>query len=77
MIIPRNIGWRALAFLKLPFILCGSFKTWSKYNMALPEIGSEAPGFSLPNQDGETVSLADYAGKNVIVWFYPRAFGGN
>jgi peroxiredoxin Q/BCP len=45
--------------------------------MALPEIGSEAPGFSLPNQDGETVSLADYAGKNVIVWFYPRAFGGN
>jgi len=45
--------------------------------MALPEIGSEAPGFSLPNQDGKTVSLADYVGKNVIVWFYPRAFGGN
>ena len=45
--------------------------------MALLEIGSEAPGFSLPNQDGKTVSLADYAGKNVIVWFYPRAFGGN
>ena len=45
--------------------------------MALPEIGSEAPAFSLPNQDGKTVSLADYAGKNVIVWFYPRAFGGN
>jgi peroxiredoxin Q/BCP len=45
--------------------------------MALPEIGSEAPGFSLPNQDGKTISLADYAGKNVIVWFYPRAFGGN
>ena len=45
--------------------------------MALPKIGSEAPGFTLPNQDGKTVSLADYAGKNVIVWFYPRAFGGN
>jgi peroxiredoxin Q/BCP len=45
--------------------------------MALPEIGSTAPAFSLPNQDGKSVSLADFAGKNVLVWFYPRAFGGN
>ena len=45
--------------------------------MALPQIGSMAPAFSLPNQEGESVSLADYAGKNVLVWFYPRAFGGN
>jgi thioredoxin-dependent peroxiredoxin len=44
--------------------------------LALPEIGSDALGFSLPNQDGKTVSLADYAGKNVLVWFFPRAFGG-
>ena len=45
--------------------------------MALPEIGSMAPAFSLPNRDGKSVSLADYAGRNVLVWFYPRAFGGN
>lgn len=45
--------------------------------MALPEIGSMAPAFSLPNQDGKSISLGDYAGKNVLVWFYPRAFGGN
>jgi len=45
--------------------------------MSLPEIGSDAPGFTLPNQDGKSVSLADYAGKNVLLWFYPRAFGGN
>jgi peroxiredoxin Q/BCP len=45
--------------------------------MALPQIGSTAPAFTLPNQDGKSVSLADYAGKNVLVWFYPRAFGGN
>jgi peroxiredoxin Q/BCP len=45
--------------------------------MALPEIGSEAHGFTLPNQDGKSVSLADYAGNNVLIWFYPRAFGGN
>ena len=35
--------------------------------------GDLAPAFSLPNQDGETVSLSDYADKNVIFWFYPRA----
>ena len=35
--------------------------------------GDQAPAFSLPNQDGEMVSLADYADKNVIFWFYPRA----
>lgn len=44
--------------------------------MALPEAGSEAVAFSLPNQDGKDVSLADYAGRNVLVWFFPRAFGG-
>ena len=45
--------------------------------MALPEVGSKAHDFTLPNQDGKNVSLADYAGNNVLIWFYPRAFGGN
>lgn len=44
--------------------------------MALPEIGTTASGFSLPNQDGREISLADFAGKNVLIWFFPRAFGG-
>jgi peroxiredoxin Q/BCP len=44
--------------------------------MALPNVGSAPPAFTLPNQDGQSVSLADYAGKNVLVWFFPRAFGG-
>ena len=35
--------------------------------------GDKAPAFRLRNQDGEDVSLADYAGKNVVVYFYPRA----
>jgi peroxiredoxin Q/BCP len=37
------------------------------------EIGAKAPAFSLQNQDGETVNLADFAGKKVIVYFYPAA----
>jgi peroxiredoxin len=44
--------------------------------MPLPAIGSAPPGFSLTNQDGKTVSLADFKGRNVLVWFFPRAFGG-
>jgi peroxiredoxin Q/BCP len=43
--------------------------------MPLPDVGKKPPAFSLPNQHGTTVSLADHAGKNVLVWFYPRAFG--
>ena len=37
------------------------------------EPGYKAPQFSLPNQDGDMVSLAEQAGSNVIFWFYPRA----
>lgn len=31
-----------------------------------------APSFSLPNQNGEMVSLKDYLGKKVVLYFYPR-----
>jgi AhpC/TSA family len=44
-------------------------------DMPLPDIGTTPPAFTLPNQHGERVSLADFAGQNVLVWFYPRAFG--
>lgn len=37
------------------------------------ESGDDAPDFELPNQDGEPVSLADFAGDYVVVYFYPRA----
>ena len=35
--------------------------------------GDTAPPFTLPDADGKPVSLADYAGRKVIVYFYPRA----
>jgi peroxiredoxin Q/BCP len=37
------------------------------------EIGQAAPQFRLPNQLGETVSLSDLTGHNVLLWFYPKA----
>jgi peroxiredoxin Q/BCP len=36
-------------------------------------VGDEAPGFSLPDADGNTVSLDDYRGRQVIIYFYPAA----
>ena len=36
------------------------------------EVGQKAPGFTLPDQDGKEVSLSDFAGKRVIVYFYPK-----
>ena len=35
--------------------------------------GTPAPDFTLPDAEGKPVSLADYRGKNVIVYFYPKA----
>jgi peroxiredoxin Q/BCP len=35
--------------------------------------GAAAPGFSLPRDGGSSVSLADYAGKKLVLFFYPRA----
>ena len=37
------------------------------------QAGDNAPAFSLTNDTGETVSLRDFAGSRVIVYFYPKA----
>jgi peroxiredoxin Q/BCP len=37
------------------------------------EVGQKAPAFTLPDQNGNPVSLSDYAGKKVILYFYPAA----
>lgn len=36
------------------------------------EVGTKAPAFTLPDQNGEMHSLEDYAGKKVVLYFYPR-----
>jgi len=36
------------------------------------EIGNKAPNFKLKNKNEETISLDDYEGKNVVVYFYPK-----
>ena len=36
------------------------------------EVGAKAPNFTLNDADGNPVSLTDFAGKRVVVYFYPR-----
>jgi peroxiredoxin Q/BCP len=38
------------------------------------EPGAEAPYFSRKNQDGDDVTLDDYAGHRLVIYFYPKAF---
>ena len=40
--------------------------------MALLSVGDKAPAFKSTNQDGETVSLGDFKGKKVVLYFYPK-----
>jgi len=35
--------------------------------------GVKAPSFTLENQDGNSISLSDFDGQKVLLWFYPKA----
>ncbi len=34
--------------------------------------GTKAPGFALADQDGNIVKLEDFAGKKLVLYFYPK-----
>ena len=38
----------------------------------MPKIGTQAPDFTLPDQDGKMHTLSDYTGKWVLLYFYPK-----
>lgn len=43
-----------------------------KEMIVMLEVGTKAPDFTLLDKDGKTVSLADFTGKRVVLYFYPR-----
>lgn len=57
------IGVVVIAVLVVPRVLSRSAK---------PAEGSTAPDFTLPSQDGTPVSLKDYRGQWVVLYFYPK-----
>ena len=38
----------------------------------MPEIGRRAPDFALESDAGETVTLGDFAGRTLVLYFYPK-----
>jgi len=40
------------------------------------ETGTIAPDFNLPDQGGNPVSLSNYKGKKVLLWFFPKVSTG-
>ena len=40
------------------------------------EPGTKAPDFTLPDRDGNDVTLSDLAGRTVVLYFYPKADTG-
>ncbi len=49
-----------------------AFKITDLPNSKLLKAGDKAPDFSVADQDGKMVSLKDYKGKKVILYFYPK-----
>jgi peroxiredoxin Q/BCP len=37
------------------------------------QVNDKAPAFTVPNEHGQLVSLKDYAGQNVVLFFFPKA----
>lgn len=62
----RSLARSSLAVLALVF--------GARNAEAMPKAGQPAPAFTLPSQDGTPVSLADYRGRWVVLYFYPKDF---
>ena len=62
-----RIHWVVVAFLVTIMLVPRVFS-----RSVVPSEGRKAPDFSLPSQDGSMVSLKDYRGKWVVLYFYPK-----
>jgi peroxiredoxin Q/BCP len=45
----------------------------TRWNKTMIATGNQAPAFSFTNQDGANVSLGDFSGQYVLMWWYPKA----
>jgi len=61
-LIPAKAAWL--------FLL--TFQEFSMADLNKPAIGETAPAFSASRDGGETVSLSDFAGEKVVLYFYPK-----
>jgi peroxiredoxin Q/BCP len=62
----KRLGWVGLV------TLLGVFLVSAVLGASLPSVGSTAPDFTLNSQDGNPVTLSQFRGKWVVLYFYPR-----
>ena len=62
--------WLLIAVIAIVGLLWWRVSAFSKRNE--PRVGDEAPGFALPDQDGRTRNLAEFRGKWLALYFYPK-----
>ncbi len=55
-------------------VAVGLFLRSARADSKAPEVGSAAPDFTLNSQEGKPVSLHDFKGKWVVLYFYPKDF---
>jgi peroxiredoxin Q/BCP len=48
-------------------------RLFSRRSPELLPVGSQAPAFRLSDHEGRMHTLADYRGRRVVLWFYPKA----
>ena len=54
-------------------VAIGGYLLWSELRMSKVKVGDQAPAFTAADQNGKTISLADYLGKQaVVLYFYPK-----
>ncbi|MGA3371621.1 MAG: peroxiredoxin [Terracidiphilus sp.] len=63
---------RILFFVAAILVILVSFATVHAGTQAMPAVGQVAPTFTLPSQDKPQVSLSDFLGKWVVLYFYPK-----
>ncbi|MEN9203821.1 MAG: peroxiredoxin [Thermostichus sp. DG_1_6_bins_120] len=67
--------WRWLSLVGLILGLGLVQPAWAQWGTTpLPEVGSPAPEFELPDQTGQLRHLSDFRGEWVVLYFYPRDF---
>lgn len=62
--------WKVLLFT----VALTMMVVWAADQAQPPAAGSPAPAFSLPNQEGAQVSLDQFKGKWIVLYFYPKDF---
>src|SRR5262245_47876691 len=70
-LIPSN-GWAKFFNRLFSAAVVAGVLIGNVHGGSMPEIGRKAPEFSLQDDTGETVSLKDFRGKKVVLYFYPK-----